>query len=106
MTTTEIPELFDRVVDAINDAHLVAYDGCHKIYLAMDEVEAEWFRNFYEFVVAGSAEVMLDAVIRWYENSCGLRFVTAVRHDAENPNAGYTQLISQFEDLEEEGEEE
>ena len=98
--------LFDKVEDAIQSAHLVAYDGCHKIYLAMDEVEATWFRDNYEFIVEDTPEVMFEAVVGWFEDSCSLRFVSAVVHNADNPNAGFTTLISQFEDDEDDEDEE
>lgn len=94
--TDILDDIFLPVAQEILNAHLVAYDGCHKIYLAMDEEQAEWFGENYEFVVDGSAEEMLLAVIGWYEKSCSLRFVNAVTTNHEDPNAGYKTLISQF----------
>lgn len=102
--SVDTSELFAPVEDAIQDAVLVAFDGCHKIYLAMDEDEASWFRGNYEINVEDTPEVMLETVIGWYEESCFLRFVSAVRHNEEDPNAGFTSLISQFADQEEEEE--
>lgn len=94
--TDILDDIFLPVAQEILNAHLVAYDGCHKIYLAMDEEEAEDFRANYPHVVEGTAEEMLLAVIGWYEKSCGLRFVSAVTTNHEDPNAGYKTLISQF----------
>lgn len=91
--------LFVPVVNAIGNAHLVAYDGCHKIYLAMDEIEADWFRENYEFIVEATPDEMLAAVADWWDASCGLRFVSAVTHNEENPNDGFVSLISQFADI-------
>lgn len=105
-TNTEIPELFAAVEGAIEDALLVSYDGCHKIYLAMDEMEANWFRENYEIVFADTPDAMLAKVIEWYEDSCDLRFVTAVSSNPDNPIAGFTTLISQFEDQDENDEDE
>lgn len=90
--------LFDKVELAIADARLIAWDGCHKIYLAMDEYEATWFRDNYEITLEDTPEVMLNTVIGWYEESCFLRFVSAVYHNPENPNDGFIDLISQFDD--------
>jgi hypothetical protein len=98
---TKDHELFDAVTDAVEDAYLIAWDECHKIYVAMDETEAAWFRENYDVVVDGTPEDMLETVVKWYNDSCGLRFVNAVRHDAENPNRGFTDLISQFAELDE-----
>lgn len=98
-------DLFAKVNDAIEDAHLVAFDGCHKIYLAMDEIEAKWFRENYEITVEGGADRMLEAVLQWWEDSCSLRFVSGVYHNEANPNAGFIDLIPQFADEDEEEDE-
>lgn len=96
MSTTHKPDLFDKVEACIADALLVAYDGCHKIYLAMDDHEAEWFRTNFEIILQGSPEEMLAKVKDWYQDSCFLRFVNSVRYTPENPNDGFTTLIPQF----------
>ncbi len=106
MFTTDT--LFDKVEDAIGSAILVAFDGCHKIYLAMDETEANWFRENYNGVhcddrtFEGTPDEMLTTVKEWYAESCPLRFVYAVQHNAENPNDGFTSLIGQGEDQDDE----
>lgn len=102
-------KLFAPVMEAITEAHLVAYDGCHKIYLAMDEEQAEWFReNYAPDTFEGTADEMLATVIGWYEDSCFLRFVEAVATNHADPNAGFTYLIPQFaeEDAEDDEDEE
>lgn len=85
-----------NVEDFISDALLVAFDGCHKIYLAMDTAEAHWFGTEYPITLAGPSEVMLDTVRDWFNQSCALRFVNAVWHNEQDPNAGFVNLISQF----------
>lgn len=100
MLSTVKPELFDEVEEAIHNAHLVAWDGCHKIYLAMDQEQAEWFTENYPEIVQASPEVMLATVINWYGRSCWLRFVQAVATNEEDPNLGYTTLICQGADEE------
>jgi len=104
MTTIDT-SLFDKVEEYIHDAHLIAWDECHKIYLAMDDTEAEWFRNSTYTVVEDTPEVMLATVIRWFEESCFLRFVSAVSHNETDPNEGFTSIIEQFEAEEDEYEE-
>jgi len=96
ITHQELPKLFAPVVEAITEAHLVAYDDCHKIYLAMDEEQAEWFREYFPVTVEGTAEEMLNALADWWENSCFLRFINAVATNHADPNAGFTTLIPQF----------
>lgn len=92
------PSFFDDVEEAMDDAILIAWDGCHKIYLAMDEYEAKWFAEEYPHVLKADAETMLATVIKWYEESCPLRFINGVAHDEEDPNAGFTTLVAQGAD--------
>lgn len=94
-TTARLSRKFDEVVEEIPHARLVAWDGCHKIYLAMDATEAAWFRENYETVVEDTPDTMLGKVVEWYEDSCALRFVQAVSHNEEDPNAGFRSLIEQ-----------
>jgi hypothetical protein len=97
----DLGEGWDAVAEYAEYAHLAAFDGCHKIYLAMDEEQAEWFRNNYNGVHCDDRTVEVDTedlatVVReWYDESCGLRFVNAVFTNVANPNAGYVSLISQ-----------
>lgn len=93
---TKDNEIFDAVAGEIENAELIAWDECHKIYLAMDSIEAAWFRENYDTVVIATPEVMFQTVVKWFNDSCGLRFVSAVRHDEEDPNRGFTDLIPQF----------
>lgn len=98
-------ELFDKVRDHINEAHLVAWDECHKIYLALDEIEAGWFRDSGGYtIVTGTPDEMLAILGEWWDKSCALRFISGVHHNATDPNAGFVTLIGQFEDSEDEDE--
>jgi len=92
---TTMTEYWERVEDAAQDAHLAAWDTCHKIYLALDETEAEWFRTSDYTLVEGAPEVLLATLRKWYEESCWLRFINGVRHNPTNPNAGFVDLIPQ-----------
>ena len=89
------PLVADKVADAMCDTLLVAWDGCHKIYVALDDEQAQWFEKNYEYSVRGTGDEMLTAIDCWYTNSCGLRFVSAVATNHADPNAGYISLISQ-----------
>jgi hypothetical protein len=91
-----IINIISEVQPHIDDALLVAWDGCHKIYLALDETEAKFFRDEYPHVVEGDHNEKLAAVSRWWDESCGLRFVSGVRHNAVDPNAGFTDIVPQF----------
>ena len=84
-----------EVEKALERAYLVAWDGCHKIYLAMDEVQGDRFARDYEVTFKDSPAEMLCTVQSWFDVSCGLRFVQSVATNLENPNAGYISLIGQ-----------
>lgn len=99
MSTIIDTPLFDKVHEAIGDAVLVAWDGCHKMYVALDEVEAQWFRESYPHVVEGDADVLLATLGKWWDASCGLRFINGVSRDPEM-DSRFSTLIGQFEDEE------
>ena len=88
------PLVADRVADAMGEARLVAWDGCHKIYVALDEEQARWFEENYEYSLRGTDDEMLSALDCWFTNSCGLRFISAVSTLADY-TADFTNLISQ-----------
>jgi hypothetical protein len=89
---------WDAVEDALSDARLVAWDECHKIYLALDDTEADWFRTSGYTIVEGDPADLLATLHRWWDESCFLRFISGVVHNAEDPNAGFTALIPQGAD--------
>lgn len=78
-------------------ASTVAWDGCHKIYLNMDiEQTGKMVGYGYSNMVGGTTESKQDAVFRWYEDSCSLRFLDAV---FTQPDGGdqFVVVVSQFE---------
>ena len=101
MATTTMEDYWSDVEYAVDDAHLIAFDGCHKIYLAMDEYEAQWFRENYngkecdDRTFEGTAQAMLEKLKEWYEESCALRFIQSVERNEKDPNAGFKTLIPQ-----------
>jgi len=44
-----------------------------------------------------TSEEMLSTLEKWYEDSCGLRFIQAVNTNHLNPNEGFESLIKQGE---------
>lgn len=102
-----LEEGWDATAKYLEGAVLIAFDECHKIYLAMDEIEADFFRlNYSPHTVEGLSPNMMLAIVKdWYEQSCPLRFINAVWHDEVDPNAGFVSLISQTAGYEDEDEE-
>lgn len=80
------------VAQAMRTAKAMHFDGCHKIYLSMDEAEVKNMKSLGYDVVAPDITLLTD----WFKTAtCGLRFISAVRTDLVNPNNGFTQLIPQ-----------
>lgn len=101
MATTTMEDYWSDVEHAVEYAHLIAFDGCHKIYLAMDEEQVEWFRAHYngrdcdDRNFTGTPQQMLEKLKEWWDDSCSLRFIQSVATNHENPNAGFKSLIPQ-----------
>ena len=83
---------WQKVEDYTARAKCVAFDGCHKIYVAMDQKESDYFMKEYAEnwqTFAGSSDAMYSKVRSWFEESCGLRFVSAVK------SGKFTTLVPQ-----------
>ena len=102
--STNLDEGWAATREHVENALLIAFDGCHKIYLAMDEYEAKWFRDNYngegcdDQTFVGSPDQMFDTLTKWYEESCSLKFINAVWRNEADPNAGFVSLIDQGAD--------
>ena len=95
-------EAWDKVGETLSDAKGIAFDGCHKIYLLMDDEQMSEMKLIgYDPLLSAddyTASEMLETVRDWYEDSCGLRFVQAVHTNHDDPNAGFVSLIDQGAD--------
>ena len=77
-------------------ASTVAWDGCHKIYLNMDiEQTGKMVGYGYGNMVGGTTWAKQEAVFKWYEDSCSLRFIDAVFSEGDSDK--FVVVISQFE---------
>jgi hypothetical protein len=97
---------WNDVEEAVKDARLIAWDTCHKIFLAMDEQEADWFRESHYETATGTPDELLAILRKWYEASCPLRFIFSVTRNEQDPNAEYILLIPQGANQDEENEDE
>lgn len=103
-----IDEGMTAVRDWMEDAVLIAFDECHKMYLAMDAQEAQFFRENYPRTLQDTPAKMYEELMEWWDESCPLRFIQAVYHNESDPNAGFINLIDQcarWDDEEDEEEE-
>ena len=90
---------WDSVEDKLEDAKGIAFDGCHKIYVLMDDKQVGLMREYeYDNIFTKdeqNAEVMFGTLKTWFEASCALRFIEAVESGHEDANDGFTTLIEQ-----------
>ena len=91
---------WDEVRFALEDCKAITWDTCHKIYVLMDDEQVAYMKGLtYDPIIMneGNEEELLRTLEGWYAASCWLRFITSVRTNHADPNAGFTNLISQFE---------
>jgi len=88
---------WDTVEEALEDAVAITWDGCHKIYVLMDDGQVEVMRDYgYDPIVnVTESDVGLKQVKRWFDASCGLAFVSGIKSPGRNED--FTTLIAQFE---------
>jgi hypothetical protein len=96
MSTFKEPFL-QKVKDALEEAVSITYEGCHKIYICMDQAshdqQVEW--GYTMTMVNDDAEFKdeaMDILSGWWEGSCGLRFISTIT-DCDD----FGDVISQFE---------
>jgi hypothetical protein len=96
-----------------DEAKGIAFDGCHKVYVLMDDEQMELMGE-YGYGEDGSFLVSSDQLdpaematvaMTWYKQSCGLRFIQATRTNPTDPNEGFVDIISQFENNDDEEDE-
>lgn len=97
------------VEERIGQARAITWDTCHKIYVLLDDEQVKLMNQYgYDPIITdkeATPEQMLDYLKEWFNESCSLRFIQAVRTDLSDPNDGFENLISQGEDEEEDEEE-
>jgi len=91
----------ELVRERVSEAKAIAWDTCHKIYVLMDDEQVEVMRGYeYDPLITKeemTSEEMLSTLEKWYEDSCGLRFIQAVNTNHIDPNKGFESLIEQGE---------
>jgi hypothetical protein len=99
---------FDKVEAMVEIAKAIAFDDCHKIYVLLDDEQVAEMKQYGYTTLVESGDTtpneMLSTIMEWYENSCSLRFVSAVRTNRNDPNEGFVSLIEQGAEWEGENE--
>lgn len=93
----------------LKQAVALTWDECHKIYVLMDEGQVEQMVQYEYDPIVRIADIGLDeakALIRkWYEESCGLKFVQAVSSGLAGGEPVFSNLIHQGADEQDEQDE-
>lgn len=94
--------------DALRTAKGIAWDGCHKIYVLMDETEYQLTKSYgYDqgdsrlkrvTNTPAGIQTAYETVKSWFDDSCGLRFINAVKTVHGDPNKGFSNIVAQCED--------
>ena len=93
-------EYWEAVEDALSEAVAFTWDECHKIYVMMDETQVAKMVGYgYDPIVrVNNAQDALATIKKWYEESCGLKFICAISSEGEE----FADLIPQGVGWEEE----
>ena len=98
-TTLVKQRAWQRVRAAVTTAKGIAFDGCHKIYVLMDDAQVAQMTDYgyrhVQPVIEPGRE--FETLKDWFEGSCGLRFISAVQTVDGDPNDGFMDLIAQGE---------
>jgi hypothetical protein len=94
---------WDVVEYTVAEAKGIGFDGCHKIYVLMDNEQMHQMAGYgygedgssLVYSSQMSADEMFATVKKWYEDSCALKFVQSVTTVLDNPNEGFENLIEQ-----------
>ena len=114
MATTTMEDYWDDVREEVRYAKSISFDGCHKIYLAMDDTQTKWFKENYngedcgDMTFEGTPEEMFEMLKKWYKDSCALKFIQSVTTNGTGiDNESFESLIPQgaedYENEEDEG---
>lgn len=89
-------EWLGPVEEAVRNSVLVAWDGCHKIYVALDQKSADDFRYLeYPHIVQSDSDTVLELLNEWWDESCPLRFIQSMSNGGDDCD-DFDDLIPQF----------
>lgn len=85
---------------ALDFAKAISWDGCHKIYVLMDDLQVEKQRELgYEHIITNSVPDASFMILQhWFKESCPLRFVEAVATTYPSEGMKFVTLIAQGEE--------
>ena len=97
MSTKEKRQYDEAIRTALHNASGIAWDTCHKIYILMDDEQMEKMAEYgYDPLIKATdstPEEMFNLLRDWYDNSCGLRFISTVK--TVEFGAGFYDIVGQ-----------
>lgn len=94
----------ELVREYLTDAHSIAFEGCHKVYIMMSPEGTDRMRQIGYGDGTDESQLLLvsdlgidkalDTLREWFVESCGLKFVQAVSGTGDR-NEDFTDVISQ-----------
>ncbi len=103
------PSTTDKTETLLRHAKAIAFDGCHKIYIAMTykaamRLQANGYGSgadgskYYRVGTAKNQRRQAVSIVRhWYDQSCGWRFIHAV-HGTGERDEDYEVVVDQGEE--------
>jgi hypothetical protein len=81
---SRLDQAFAQIADNEHRIDSIAWDNCHKIYLALTTKQTEELADLgYDVVRSVSGGTFVSIVKDWYARSCGLVFVTGLTDDGD-----------------------
>ena len=85
--------------DVVNEADGIAWDGCHKIYIMMDEQQTQQMIDYeYDYLIKAKDSNpydMFETVRDWYDKSCALKFIDVT--ETSDDDTDFYPLVAQGE---------
>ena len=68
-----------QVKEVLGRAVSITWEGCHKIYICLDQESHDQQKEWgYQMTMVTDKEEALEQLYRWFNVSCGLRFISAI----------------------------
>ena len=90
-----------KVKEAVDSAVSITWEGCHKIYICLDQESHEQQIAYgHQVIPVKDKSEALNQLYEWFDVSCGLRFINAI----EGGGTTFHDVIPQCDYEEEENE--
>lgn len=96
-------DVWEDVEEVLQNAKGIAFEGCHKIYILMDDEQMEQMKGYGygeegSFLISSGEQnerEMLATLKDWFKQSCPLRFIESVATTEDEEDSGFRGIIPQ-----------